>query len=332
MSDFADVFDDLPVFRGVKRTYSRRCLDATTTTTQARTDSGLATPPASSSPPPLSPMICKVDARPIRLSSPPPKMARLSSRARPLAALTQRSGNPITMKKKKKTPHVRPKLRATDGKVNGKGKGLVQMHLNLLPAHVTCRECGMSYNRTTPSDVTLHNTFHTSHLAGIQLPTTTTTASLAHLRDGTHRLTCTRPSERSLIEKCCSLVDAELSASLSPLTNAFSAFVDVWEHRVRSFIVVQPIRQARRLVPSSGELEDEPRNDVVMGVNRMWTSRRARGQGRVRVLLDHALACFVHGCRLDKADVAFTQLSDSGLAAVRKWVGGQSGDVLIYCD
>ncbi|CCG83968.1 protein of unknown function [Taphrina deformans PYCC 5710] len=242
------------------------------------------------------------------------KKVKVEATSRSITALLQRSHNPIT-----KRPKGRPKSTAVE---KSKGKELVQMHLNLLPAHVTCKECGMSYTRTSPPDVSLHTSFHSSHLLGLSL------SSTLHLPPGIHRLSCTKQNERNMIQKCCELVDLELSASLSPLTNQFSAYIQVHQNRIRSFIVVQPISRARTLLPDGDLSVAEVKAD--MGVNRMWTSRTGRGRGLVLGLLDHAVRAFVNGCRLDKSTVAFTQLSESGQRAVEKWLAG--GEILVYAD
>lgn len=203
---------------------------------------------------------------------------------------------------------------------------LVQMQFNLLPSHITCKECGMSYTRTSPPDISLHRAYHETHLYGLEVP-----ASYVSQGDrvGYIKLAYVKQSEINFIRKCCKVVDAELSASTPPLDASFQLFGLVksahgGSHpRLLSFVLCRPTAEAYPLL-DSGELDTNNVRPVIMGVSRLWTAKSARGCGIARALLDKMCKTCVVGCDVKKSEVAFTQLSGSGQSVVRKWLGNEA--------
>lgn len=348
---FAD-FDLLPTKNTLKRTYSHRHQKLPSSPTM---QSGLATPPPSSSPP-TSPF---KSSRPRIFSSTPSSIMRKSQddQTRPSLPSLYAQRNKITLRSINTPSRQIPKYKARRKQVDtapdkADKKKLVQMHFNLLPAHITCKLCGMSYTRTDPSDVSLHSEFHQSHLFGLPLP-----PSIPILKDGFvllkgsrggggHASTGLGKLEATMMRKCSEVIDAELSASATPLTpsthligltsttptnstSSSSGGTAKMTRRLVSFVIWHPQDTAFTVTPS-GELNTATPMSIILGVSRMWTAQNARGRGLVRKLLDQMCEVSVVGYRVKKKEVGFTQLSGSGEVCVRKWVDDENGHVLVY--
>lgn len=306
----------LPLIRALKRTYSHRH-QAAVSSSPGHT-SGLATPPPSSSPPTSSYMpdrlVRGVIQSPVRCTTRVEKK-RVRMGPKNINTLPTRS---------KKTTH--PKKGQESTTKNNKPK-LMQMHFNLLPSHITCKECGMSYTRTSPCDVTLHTSFHETHLFGLSVP----------YQEGFIKLGFVKRDEINLVKKCSEVVDSELSASTPRFDSTFQLYGLVSRNnnatgpaRLVSFLLCHPICTAFPLL-QSGELNTtRPVSSVIMGVSRIWTAQKMRGRGIARNLLDKMCQTGVVGCQIDKSEVAFTQLSGSGEQVVRKWISTKDANVLVY--
>jgi hypothetical protein len=70
---------------------------------------------------------------------------------------------------------------------------------------------------------------------------------------------------------------------------------------------------------------------AILGISRIWTSNMHRKHGFASRLLEAARADFLYGMTVDKADVAFSQPTESGGHLARKWFGKHAG-WLVYID
>jgi len=75
----------------------------------------------------------------------------------------------------------------------------------------------------------------------------------------------------------------------------------------------------------------EKREPAVLGISRIWTSNLHRKHGIATRLLDAARADFLYGMTINKAEVAFSQPTESGGQLARKWHGRDAG-WLVYID
>lgn len=323
-SSLDDLFDDLPRQTSrVKRTYSGRHATLTNST-------GLVSPPPSSSPV-ASPILRPIDASSQKVS--------LAKRSPTTLDSAKRSSRILfgTSVKKSKGSEARVNVRAKRSKTTDSSdskKKMVQMHLNLLPAHVTCKQCGMSYTRTLPDDVTLHTAFHQSHMHGILLPLSlsSTTTSLSTTKGVLRRLTYANRSDTHTIDKCVELVDAELSAPTARKnSNLLQLYCRVSNNRITSFVLAHPLDTAFP-VSDNGEMITSRPTRTILGISRMWTAKATRGQGHIRLVLDYMLQHAIVGYHVKKSEVAFTQLSGSGQIVVQKWIGQQDNQLLVYND
>ncbi|KAF2685615.1 sister chromatid cohesion acetyltransferas-like protein Eco1 [Lentithecium fluviatile CBS 122367] len=70
---------------------------------------------------------------------------------------------------------------------------------------------------------------------------------------------------------------------------------------------------------------------AILGISRIWASNLHRKRGVATRLLDSARSDFLYGMTVDKADVAFSQPTESGGQLARKWFGERAG-WLVYID
>lgn len=283
-----NILQEIPNRRAVKRTYSKR--DAPL----IAKDTGLETPPPSSSP----------------ISSPTTSHSQhihIKTVARSSMSLfgTGPKGRSKAVYKKQKSNKENP-------------AALVQMHLNLLPARVTCKQCNMSYTRTSPADVALHESFHKAHLYGIVVPSSIPHTSPRNAKSvqtdsciSTFRVGVCKSHEKGFIERICETVDQELNSTLPPIDETYTAYICIFGARCVSFLLVQTATTAYPFC-TTGEVDRTKPNVIALGVSRMWTCRTYRQQGLMRKLLDTARSKFVCGAVLSSDEVGFTQLSQSG--------------------
>jgi N-acetyltransferase len=302
-----NIFDDAPRRKSIKRTYSlRKILEECSTN-----ETGLVTPPPSSSPC-SSPTIPRQEMTIVPATRDPvvrSSEALFGSRAR-------------TKSKIHKTTHAKTIK-----------KDLVQMQLNLLPARVTCKECGMSYTRTSPADVNMHAEFHKAHLYGLVVPPSVSNKNsnikACDAPIETIRLASAKTSETAFVKRVCEMVDLELNSTLPPLNDGYTAYVSVFNGRCIAFLLVQSISTSYPLL--NGELDRDRPMSSVIGVSRMWTCKTYRRQGLMRRLLEHARTRFVYGSHCSTKELCFTQLSESGEGFLKHYLP-QGEPVLMYSD
>ncbi|BFZ54264.1 Establishment of cohesion 1 [Savitreella phatthalungensis] len=220
------------------------------------------------------------------------------------------------------------------------GSTLVQSKLNLLPARVHCKGCGMSYTRTDPDDCAMHDRFHRAQLEGVLIPSKTmpavATASVfvtASGRIGTMhgvRLAIARAGERAVVARTLELVDIELASTLPPLTKRpYTAFLYRVNGRCVALALCEPVAEKTSFMLADDK-SLSTRKACTLGVSRMWTCKVYRRKGLMRELLDLARARYLPGALLDKSDVAYTQLSASGEAFLHAYNDGEP--VYVYAD
>ena len=64
---------------------------------------------------------------------------------------------------------------------------------------------------------------------------------------------------------------------------------------------------------------------ALLGIARIWTSRKFRGRGLAAVLLDCARSSYFYGIEVPKELTAFSQPTESGGKLARKWYGKEHG-------
>lgn len=226
---------------------------------------------------------------------------------------------------------------------------LVQLTLDLgQPINTSCRQCGMNYHPSDPSDVTVHKRFHAKSVGGVDVSSTLRLSRVVwRAGNGNDYIAVvdrrSSAAEKRKTKEVLELVESELSAAEIPDK-------DLWtstdRYRFYLYIVLRvggagkcvglllteridtgyPVVDSRfrNGVGSSANvvLELENKRKAVMGVSRVWTCLTNRGNGVARTLLDTACETFVYGMTVRKELVAFSQPTESGERLARSWFSG----------
>jgi hypothetical protein len=101
----------------------------------------------------------------------------------------------------------------------------------------------------------------------------------------------------------------------------------IWEaHRVLYPTTSPEQEHGDAVAPQSSSISISTDSDpVTLGISRIWTSNQHRKNGIATRLLQSARSDFVYGLHIEKAQVAFSQPTESGGNLARKWFGCQAG-------
>ena len=125
----------------------------------------------------------------------------------------------------------------------------------------------------------------------------------------------------------------------------FKAFLFISGDKCIGFCLAQKIKSAHAVVATSIRSSDSQKEDrnillgfsgssisvtrkssvALLGISRIWTSRKFRGRGLAEMLLDCARGNFFYGIEVPKKLTAFSQPTESGGRLARKWYGKEHG-------
>ncbi|KAF2219829.1 ESCO1/2 acetyl-transferase-domain-containing protein, partial [Elsinoe ampelina] len=244
---------------------------------------------------------------------------------------------------------------------------LVQMQINLgSNLQKTCKDCGMTFVRSDPGDVALHNKYHTRNMDGVDLGKAfrkwADTNALWKGSEGRLMVVVDgvcKSFEKRKAREVLDVVQTELGAVDIPDCDLWA----VEEHgeeekdggpRYRALLYMagpscvglclsKRIGEAREVMCTITEdgIEDRRHEEALavadesrtadIGISRIWTSKSHRKEGIGTALLD----CVARSLNVDrsvqKEKIAFSQPTTSGTALARKWFGKQYG-WLIYVE
>ena len=189
--------------------------------------------------------------------------SRTSPRQSTLLAATTSIKSTLTTTTAKASRSTTAKSASTQSKAGA----LTQTKLNLLPARIHCKTCGMSFTRTDATDCALHDDFHRAQLEGVPVPSRlfpnlasptngvqTGTVLPGGLID-TLRLGLCRNAEKSIVRRALEFVDLELASTLPALeARQYTAFLYRYKNRIVAVLLCEPRRRACKLL-AGGELE-----------------------------------------------------------------------------
>ncbi|PNS21428.1 hypothetical protein CAC42_1207 [Sphaceloma murrayae] len=242
---------------------------------------------------------------------------------------------------------------------------LVQMQISLgSNPQKTCKECGMTYVRSSTEDSALHDRYHSRNLDGVDLGKPfrkwADMHELCSAREGALIVVVDancRAFERRKAREVLDVVQKDLGAVDIPDAKLWSKdrsatgeAVEGSHCRVYLYILglkcvglclAEYIESASRTIESHGSeagigqgpslsLSDDM-EPAKVGISRIWTSKCHRKRGIAVALLDSVLRSFDVEGTLTKADIAFSQPTTSGIALARKWHGKNDG-WLVYVD
>ncbi|ORY00913.1 hypothetical protein K493DRAFT_335140 [Basidiobolus meristosporus CBS 931.73] len=226
---------------------------------------------------------------------------------------------------------------------------------------ITCPECKMQYSRGQEDDDAFHDKYHRAVIAGIEYPhyKNETVASRCNGNDESIVVVSksSSPFEKRKLQEILEIVNTELgcpTVSDSRL-DCSKIYLYVKNKKVVGCVVTESISHAFKVNPdiehehiedcnddnqlrSGGSVESssimisDQRVSAICGIHRLWISRRYRGSGVARKLLDCVRKTFLYGCNLNLDDLAFTQPTRSGKKFAEKYFKTKAFKVYMQSD
>ncbi|KAJ5152910.1 uncharacterized protein N7482_009388 [Penicillium canariense] len=244
-------------------------------------------------------------------------------------------------------------------KVQPKPPALRQMQIDLgSEVRKTCATCGMEYIPSNPEDAALHKKFHEMNSTGVDLGKAFMRANAsrwvyeATRFDEGYVVIVDRkasPSAKNQAKKVLEVVNRELSSpeiaddvlwsqaeppthrpeeSPDDKADRYRVFLHMKDSRCVGLCLTERIWESRPVVPgekggahangSSVSVRDEL-HPAIVGVSRIWTSGASRRKGIALDLLDCVVSNFIYGMEIPKAQIAFSQPTESGKRLAHKF-------------
>ena len=254
------------------------------------------------------------------------------------------------------------------GSINSQKAQKIQSIL-ALPSNfkkITCPTCDMTYNPHISQDKLLHNKYHTNFINGIpwnyktdndvliienftlvETPKLNSTGKSLKLTKTRHTfkgsIICINKSNKRHIQKVellLSMVNQELNASQDsgqwkkPEFDKSKAFVIIIDNKAIGLCTTDTIQpdQGRWMIHKTQSIVPNQINrNVVIGISRIWISRKWRQYGLGKKLLNVVLKNSIYSVQLLKNQVAFSQPSFSGGMLAKSFNGviHKSGEMLL---
>ncbi|KAI2084582.1 hypothetical protein LOZ35_006769 [Ophidiomyces ophidiicola] len=221
----------------------------------------------------------------------------------------------------------------------------------------TCGGCGMEYVPTHADDAALHRRFHDRHTAGIDLGKAFVRANAsrwvyeaARVDDGYVVIVDRKssPAARRQARRVLDVVNRELAApdlddarlwgqaeTPKPFrkngsredVDRFRVFLHMKDSRCVGLCLAERIWEAYPVnkptsssSSSSITLGPDP-HPAIVGISRVWTSAASRRKGIALDLLDCVVGSYFYGLDIPKAQVAFSQPTESGCRLMAAFFG-----------
>ncbi|KAJ5766466.1 uncharacterized protein N7511_004082 [Penicillium nucicola] len=286
-------------------------------------------------------------------SSPPPRLSPPPANTRkPTFAFLKRkhkdAASPLTeVNSNSVRSSVEPK--------KGQKPVMRQMQIDLgNDTRKTCATCGMEYIPSNTEDAALHKKFHEMNATGIDLGKAFMRANAsrwvyeATRFDEGYVVIVDRkasPSAKNQAKKVLEVVNRELSSpeiddetlwgqieqpkhlqdGPTEKVDRYRVFLHMKDSRCVGLCLTERIWESRPVAKdlngthgSSVSVRDELRPAIV-GVSRIWTSGSSRRKGIALDLLDCVVINFIYGMEISKAQIAFSQPTESGKRLAHKF-------------
>ncbi|XP_029281847.1 N-acetyltransferase ESCO2-like isoform X2 [Cottoperca gobio] len=204
----------------------------------------------------------------------------------------------------------------------------------------TCSSCGMVYSAENPEDNFQHNQFHQRFIDSIKYVGWKKERVVAEFWDG--KILLVMPDDpKYAIKKADDVrhvADSELGfqqVTLSRPTQAKTYLFINTERMVVGCLVVEPIRQAYRVLEQAEQHKDMTKDDfmerhrawccstvpeqALCGISRVWVFSLARRQGIATRMLDTVRSTFMYGSHLTKEEIAFSDPTPDGKLFATKY-------------
>ncbi|KAJ5710792.1 hypothetical protein N7488_004948 [Penicillium malachiteum] len=219
----------------------------------------------------------------------------------------------------------------------------------------TCATCGMEYIPSNTEDAALHKKFHEMNSTGVDLGKAFMRANAsrwvyeATRFDEGYVVIVDRkasPSAKNQAKKVLEVVNKELSSpeiedevlwgqteppkhlkhDNEEKVDRYRVFLHMKDSRCVGLCLTERIWESRPVIPSesngthnsSVSVKDEL-HPAIVGVSRIWTSGASRRKGIALDLLDCVVSNFIYGMEISKAQIAFSQPTESGKRLASKF-------------
>lgn len=250
-----------------------------------------------------------------------------SKKTSPLAELDANDVNERSRRVNKKSKLAVSQTKLSVSQAVPPAKPQIQLVLGN-QSQTTCKQCLMSYVPSSSLDTMLHDKFHKTALEGRAWASVSGENKV--LTNSTNEYIVRVDSSSCLAHKrvaedLLSLVNTELSAppenpTWKDRSGQGAAFVYVKQKRAVAIAVVERISKGRLMNVSSGQLSAET-YPTVMGISRIYCTRKYRRLHLATTLLDTCRKEFIYGLDVGKHQVGWSQPSASGIKLASSWCG-----------
>ncbi|KAJ5124695.1 uncharacterized protein N7515_008520 [Penicillium bovifimosum] len=289
-------------------------------------------------------------------SSPPPRLSPPPANTRkPTFAFLKRkhkdapTGSPLT---EVNSNSVRSSVDAP--KQKGKKQVMRQMQIDLgNDTRKTCATCGMEYIPSNTEDAALHKKFHEMNATGIDLGKAFMRANASRwvyeatrFEEGYVVIVDRKasPSAKSQAKKVLEVVSKELSSpeiddetlwsqteppkhlkdASTEKVDRYRVFLHMKDSRCVGVCLTERIWESRPVAkegaPDGSSVSTlNETHPAIVGVSRIWTSGSSRRKGIALDLLDCVVINFIYGMEIPKAQIAFSQPTESGKRLAHKF-------------
>lgn len=226
------------------------------------------------------------------------------------------------------------------------------LSIPVLNKPLTCKICGMTYQRSSEQDQALHKKYHHTFVQGPlfdigeQSPVNSTRL-LVGKKSVDCKIYVVRKDQPKMIRKAetiLTMVNQELNAP--PENPAWKlknndaiegkAFIIIINKRVVGLCATEPITDIQKLTRwmvhrTQETVPQQINRNSKLGISRIWVACNWRRRGLGIMMLDAVMKNLVYGMTLTRKEIAFSQPSYSGGLLAKKFCGvkHKSGEILV---
>ncbi|TIB74110.1 hypothetical protein E3Q23_02779 [Wallemia mellicola] len=206
---------------------------------------------------------------------------------------------------------------------------------------IECKDCGMRYTRGNTTEISLHETYHSTTIFGIEWNHKMTQSVKSLEKIDTLGILRVDPSNASQyvtrkVEEVHALLHSSLDAPsfTESIKNTARTYLAIEDNRIVASAVTTPMSSAYRVDISRMYLEGaqlgdiqfnsisvnkELRENIKVGIHRIFVLPAYRKKGIAMLLLNNIAASEVYGNTLTSNDIAFSQPTSDGARLAYKW-------------
>ncbi|ODQ66615.1 hypothetical protein NADFUDRAFT_12990, partial [Nadsonia fulvescens var. elongata DSM 6958] len=193
-----------------------------------------------------------------------------------------------------------------------------------------CPDCKMTYQPTSHTDTAVHKKFHLRAVEGREW--NSNWGGVVY-RDSVRKqryivkIDPTKAPERKATEDLIELVNTELNAPRdrelwkSKQSDNGAVLVYIADNRAVGLVVVERAFVGHWMSVDTGEILDNGTFKIMLGISRIYVSKRHRLQGISTSLLNVMCCNFIYGIKIPRTQVGWSQPSATGGKVASRWAG-----------